>query len=221
MLCLIRMARLLLKHGLIVSRSLHRTHTHKALFFILSRPKFAVGSLPAHSSSSSRKWRQNPCWWSNHSWLPCLRYFTNMPANKNRICMLVLILNSFKNAFAMSESMETPSRTVGYASAKLCNSPLDKKKEPDADTLISIPSVRSLGYFKQLSTLISLAVSTSMSLSFVTFAAKLPGKASELDDTFTHGSVCSNEPPICVLCTFRLYIFVLTFHVVKFLLLSL
>lgn len=77
----------------------------------------------------------------------------------------------------MSESMETPSRTVGYASAKLYNNLLDKK-EADADTLISIPSVRSSGYFKQLSALISLADSTSMSLSFVTFAAKLPGKAS-------------------------------------------
>lgn len=105
-----------------------------------------------------------------------------------------------KNSLGMSESMETPSRTVGYASAKLYNSLLDKK-ETDADTLISIPSVRSSGYFKQLSALISLAVSTSMSLSFVTFAAKLPGKASELGDILTHGSVCSNEPPIYVSST--------------------
>lgn len=97
----------------------------------------------------------------------------------------------------MSESMETPSRTVGYASAKLYNILLDKK-ETDADTLISIPSVRSSGYFKQLSALISLVDSTSMSLSFVTFAAKLPGKASELGDIPTHGSVCSNETPIYV-----------------------
>lgn len=76
----------------------------------------------------------------------------------------------------MSESMKTPSRTVGYASTKLYNNLLDKK-ETDADTLISIPSVRSSGYFKQLSALISLVDSTSMSLSFVTFAAKLPGKS--------------------------------------------
>lgn len=95
----------------------------------------------------------------------------------------------------MSESMETPSRTVGYASAKLYNNLLDKK-ETDADTLISIPSVRSLGYFKQLSALISLVDSTSMSLSFVTFAAKLPGKASELGDIPTHGSVCRNKLPV-------------------------
>lgn len=123
-----------------------------------------------------------------------------MPTNKNWTCMLVFVLSSFKkkkNSLGMSESMETPSRTVGYASAKLYNSLLDKK-ETDADTLISIPSVRSSGYFKQLSALISLAVSTSMSLSFVTFAAKLPGKASELGDILTHGSVCSNEPPIYV-----------------------
>lgn len=59
-----------------------------------------------------------------------------------------------RNSLGMSESMETPSRTVGYASAKLYNSLLDKK-ETDADTLISIPSVRSSGYFKQLSALIS------------------------------------------------------------------
>lgn len=38
------MASLLLKCGLIALRSLHGTLAHKALFFRLSRPKFAVGS---------------------------------------------------------------------------------------------------------------------------------------------------------------------------------
>lgn len=107
---------------------------------------------------------------------------------------LVWSPNSFRYATAMSESIETPSRTDGYASAQLCNSLLDKKGA--GCTLISIPSVRSLEYFKRLSTLISWEVSTSMFLSFVTSAARHHGKVSELGDTSIHGSVFSNEAPI-------------------------
>lgn len=47
-----------------------------------------------------------------------------------------------------------------------------------------------------------------MSLSFVTFAAKLPGKASELGDIPTHGSACSNEPPIYVSFALTVYVYI-------------
>lgn len=132
--------------------------------------------LPPGSLSSKRVWKWN----------------SNLCIGKDLTFMFVL-----PKARTMSGKMETPSRPVSYISTKLLNGLSDKKEASCSHRKSTSPSVRSSGYFKRFSALISWGLSTGWPLSFVTFA--VTSWESLLGEWHVPGGLVGrNEPPVDV-----------------------